>query len=52
MVKTEKIKVKTKGNCDIVNITEQVSKVVAASGLSDGTVTLFNAYYTVNSVGL
>ena len=42
MVKTEKIKVKTAGNCDIVNITEQVNMAVAESGVSDGTVTLFN----------
>jgi len=42
MVKTEQIKVETKGNCDIVNITEQVSEVVAQSDMSDGTVTVFN----------
>jgi secondary thiamine-phosphate synthase enzyme len=42
MVKTETIKVKTKGNCDVVNITEQVSKTAAQSGIQDGTVTLFN----------
>ncbi len=42
MVKTEKIKVKTKGNCDIVNITEQVISVVAQSGIGEGTVTVFN----------
>ena len=42
MVKTEEIKVQTKGNCDVVNITEQVSEVVAQSGISEGTVTLFN----------
>ena len=42
MVKTETIKVKTKGNCDIVNITEQVSEVAAQSGISEGAVTLFN----------
>jgi len=42
MVKTKKIKVKTKGNCDIVNITEQVSNTVAQSDITDGTVTLFN----------
>jgi len=42
MVKTEKIKVKTKGNCDIVNITEQVGEIVAQSAMRDGTVTLFN----------
>ena len=42
MVKTEKIQVRTKGNCDVVNLTEQVSKVVAKSGLSEATVTVFN----------
>ena len=42
MVKTEKIKVKTKGNCDIVNITEQVGRFVAESGIHCGTVTLFS----------
>ena len=42
MVKTEQIKVETKGNCDIVNITEQVGEVVAKSDMSEGTVTVFN----------
>ncbi len=42
MVKTEKIEVQTKGNCDVVNITEEVSEVVAKSGVGDATVTLFN----------
>ena len=42
MVKTEKIKVETEGNCDIVDITEQVSKAAAQSGINNGTVTLFN----------
>ena len=42
MVKTEKIKVKTGGNCDIVDITEQVSNTIADSGVSNGTVTVFN----------
>lgn len=42
MVKTEKITLKTKGNCDVVNITEQVSVVVALSDITEGTVTLFN----------
>ncbi len=42
MVKSSKIEVKTKGNCHIVNITEQVGEAVAKSGLGDGTVTLFN----------
>jgi secondary thiamine-phosphate synthase enzyme len=42
MVKTEKIQVRTKGNCDVVNLTDQVSEVVAKSGLSEATVTVFN----------
>lgn len=42
MVKTETIKVKTKGNCDIVNITEQTAEAVAQSKTLAGTVTLFN----------
>ncbi len=42
MVKTEKIKVKTSGNCDVVNITEQVDKFVTKSDIKDGTVTVFN----------
>jgi len=42
MVKTKKIKVKTKGNCDIVNITEEVSKAITESKVTEGTVILFN----------
>ena len=42
MVKTEQIKVKTKGNCDVVNITEQVSEIVGRSDMKEGTVTVFN----------
>ncbi len=42
MVKTEQIKVKTQGNCEVVNITEQVSQAVAKSNIKEGTVTVFN----------
>jgi secondary thiamine-phosphate synthase enzyme len=42
MVKTEKISVKTKGNCDVVDITEKVSSAVRQSRITNGTVTLFN----------
>lgn len=42
MVKTHKIKVKTKGNCDIINISEQLGDAVHKSGISNGTVTVFN----------
>jgi secondary thiamine-phosphate synthase enzyme len=42
MVKTEKIEVQTKGNCEVVNITEEVREVVAKAGVGEATVTLFN----------
>ncbi|MFC1737533.1 secondary thiamine-phosphate synthase enzyme YjbQ [Planctomycetota bacterium] len=42
MVKTEKLQIKTQGNCDIVNITEQVADFVGRSGVAEGTVTVFN----------
>jgi len=42
MVKTQEIRIKTKGNCDIVNMTEQVCIAVAQSKIKDGIVTLFN----------
>ena len=42
MVKTEKIQVRTKGNCDVVDITGQTAEAVAQSGISNGAVTLFN----------
>jgi secondary thiamine-phosphate synthase enzyme len=42
MVGTEKIKLKTKGNGDIIDITENVNAVVAQSGISQGTVTVFS----------
>jgi len=42
MVKTKTIKVKTNGNCHIVDITGQVESAVAKSGITDGIVSLFN----------
>jgi secondary thiamine-phosphate synthase enzyme len=42
MVKTETIKVKTGGNCDIVNITEETAAAVRNAAVKDGVVTLFN----------
>lgn len=42
MVKTKKIKVQTKGNCDVVNITEETIAAVGKSGIVSGVVTLFN----------
>jgi secondary thiamine-phosphate synthase enzyme len=42
MVKTQKIEIKTGGNCDVVNITDQVSAAVALSDVTEGAVTVFN----------
>ena len=42
MVKTKRIKFKTKGNCDVVNITGEVSQAIAQSDIADGIATVFN----------
>ena len=42
MVVTRKIEVRTKGNCDIIDVTGQAAGLVAESGVSNGTVTLFS----------
>ena len=42
MVKTEILEISTKGNCDIIDITDEVRKAVFRSELLDGTVTVFN----------
>ncbi|HUV41077.1 MAG TPA: secondary thiamine-phosphate synthase enzyme YjbQ [Sedimentisphaerales bacterium] len=42
MIKTGTIKVRTKGNCDIIDITQQVADVVAQSGIVSGAVIVFN----------
>ena len=42
MVETQELKIKTKGNCDVINITDQVVAAVTRSGLTAGTVTVFN----------
>jgi secondary thiamine-phosphate synthase enzyme len=42
MVKTQEITIKTKGNCEVVNITDQVGEAVAHSDIRDGAVTVFN----------
>ena len=42
MVKTKRIKFKTKGNCDVVNITEEVSRAIAQSDIANGIATVFN----------
>jgi secondary thiamine-phosphate synthase enzyme len=42
MFRTERIEVRTRGNCHVVNITNEVSEAVAKSGIFDGVATLFN----------
>lgn len=42
MVKTIKIQVETRGDCDIVDITGDAGSAVASSGVKNGTITLFN----------
>ncbi len=41
MVVNRRIQLRTQGNCHILDITDQVSREVQASGLQDGIVTLF-----------
>jgi len=41
MVKTEQLQVQTRGNSQVVNITDPVAAVVTGSGLTAGVVTLF-----------
>jgi secondary thiamine-phosphate synthase enzyme len=42
MVKTREIKIKTRGNCDVINLTDQVIEALAGSGIKDGLVTVFH----------
>jgi len=42
MVKTQEITIKTKGNCEVVNITDQVEAALGRSEIRDGAVTVFN----------
>ena len=42
MVITKEIKVATKGNCQVINITEQVKDAVIESDIQNGAVILFN----------
>jgi secondary thiamine-phosphate synthase enzyme len=41
MVQTKRIELKTKGHCDIIDITRQVAQEVAQTEMKDGTVTIF-----------
>ncbi len=46
MVLSERIQFNTKGNGDILDITEQVSQQISSSGLKNGIVTLFTSSAT------
>ncbi len=41
MTKTEKLQIKSKGNNDVINITDSVVAAVKKSGVKDGIVTVF-----------
>lgn len=43
MITSQRIRVQTRGNCEIVDITDRVSCAVKGSGLRAGTVTIFIA---------
>ncbi len=42
MVKAHELNIKTTGDCQVVNITDQVAAAVTQSDMSAGTVTVFN----------
>jgi secondary thiamine-phosphate synthase enzyme len=42
-VVSERITFQTKGNCDVVNITQHVAETIEASGLAEGMLTVFCA---------
>lgn len=42
MVVTKEISVKTKGNCDVINITGEVMEAIDDTDIKDGAVILFN----------
>ncbi len=41
MTKTEELQVKSRGNNDVINITDSVAQAVGKSGVKDGIVTVF-----------
>ncbi len=42
MIKTQELTIRTRKDCEVINITDQVTRVVSESGIASGTVTLFN----------
>ncbi len=48
MVITKRIDLRTKGDCDIVDITQRVADSLSESGLTEGTATIFVAHSTAS----
>ena len=42
MIKTKELTIRTRKDCEVIDITDQVTRVVSESGIANGTVTLFN----------
>lgn len=42
MIKTQELKIDTKGNCHVIDITPQVEAALGRAKISNGTVTVFN----------
>ena len=42
MIKTEELTIRTRKDCEVINITDEVARVVSESGIDSGVVTLFN----------
>ncbi len=42
MVQTKTLKISTKGNCEVINMTDQVSGFISDAKVTEGTVTVFN----------
>ncbi len=42
MIKTEELTIRTRKDCEVINITDQVARVVSESGIDNGVVTIFN----------
>jgi len=46
MVKTQRVRIETKGDGDVIDITGHLARAIAASGLQAGTATVFVAHST------
>ncbi len=42
MIKTEELTIRTRKDCEVINITDEVARGVSESGIDSGVVTLFN----------